>query len=39
MTEPSLPQESIFFQALEIPAAERAAFLDRACAGNAKVRV
>src|SRR5260370_1238248 len=38
MTEPSLPQESIFLQALEIPAAERAAYLDRACAGNSAVR-
>ena len=32
MTEPSLPEESIFAQALEIGfPAERAAFLDRAC--------
>jgi tetratricopeptide (TPR) repeat protein len=39
MTEPSLPEESIFAQALDIPsAAERAAFLDRACAGNPAVR-
>src|SRR5262245_22776899 len=32
MIEPSLPEESIFAQALEISyAAERAAFLDKAC--------
>jgi serine/threonine protein kinase/WD40 repeat protein len=38
MTEPSLPQESIFLQALEIAPAGRAAFLDRACAGDAALR-
>jgi tetratricopeptide (TPR) repeat protein len=38
MTEPSLPEESIFAQALDIPSAERAAFLDRACAGNPGLR-
>src|SRR5438105_15600080 len=38
MTEPSLPQESIFLRALELPIAERAAFLDGACAGNNVVR-
>jgi serine/threonine protein kinase/tetratricopeptide (TPR) repeat protein len=39
MTEPSLPEESIFAQALEITAtAERAAFLDRACADNPALR-
>ncbi len=38
MTEPSLPQESIFLQALEISsAAERAAFLERACGGDASL--
>src|SRR5689334_12671994 len=32
MTEPSLPEESIFGQALEIESAEeRSAYLDRAC--------
>jgi hypothetical protein len=34
MTEASLPQESIFAAALELPVADRAAFLDKACAGN-----
>jgi serine/threonine protein kinase/tetratricopeptide (TPR) repeat protein len=38
MTEPPLPQESIFLQALEIAPAERAAFLDRACAGDRELR-
>ena len=39
MTEPSLPEESIFAQALEIAsAAERAAFLDRACGDNQALR-
>jgi hypothetical protein len=39
MTEPSLPEESIFAQALEIgPPAERAAFLDRACGQNPGLR-
>jgi serine/threonine protein kinase len=39
MTEPSLPEESIFAQALEITsAAERAAFLDRACGDNQALR-
>jgi tetratricopeptide (TPR) repeat protein/serine/threonine protein kinase len=39
MTEPSLPEESIFAQALEITsAAERAAFLDRACGKNPALR-
>jgi tetratricopeptide (TPR) repeat protein/serine/threonine protein kinase len=39
MTEPSLPEESIFAQALEITsAAERAAFLDRACGDNPPLR-
>jgi serine/threonine protein kinase/tetratricopeptide (TPR) repeat protein len=39
MTEPSLPEESLFAQALEIAtAAERAAFLDRACADNPVLR-
>jgi serine/threonine protein kinase/Flp pilus assembly protein TadD len=39
MTEPSLPEESIFAQALEIESAtERAAFLDRACSGNPALR-
>ncbi len=40
MTEPSLPQESIFLQALAISStAERAAFLDRACGANRDLRV
>ncbi len=39
MTEPSLPEESIFAQALEIEsAAERVAFLDRACGNNQALR-
>ncbi len=39
MAEPSLPEESIFAQALEMESAtERAAFLDRACGDNAALR-
>ena len=39
MAEPSLPEESIFLEALEIPsAAERAAYLDRACGENCQLR-
>jgi serine/threonine protein kinase/Tfp pilus assembly protein PilF len=39
MTEPSLPQESIFLQALEIRSvAQRAAYLDRACGENRALR-
>jgi tetratricopeptide (TPR) repeat protein/serine/threonine protein kinase len=39
MSEPSLPEESIFARALEIEsAAERAAFLDRACGANQDLR-
>jgi serine/threonine protein kinase/tetratricopeptide (TPR) repeat protein len=39
MTEPLLPEESLFAQALELKsAAERAAFLDRACADNPALR-
>jgi tetratricopeptide (TPR) repeat protein/tRNA A-37 threonylcarbamoyl transferase component Bud32 len=39
MTEPSLPEESIFAQALEIASTvERAAFLDRACGDNQALR-
>src|SRR5947209_4457435 len=39
MTEPPLPEESIFAQALEITsAAERAAYLDRACGPNLALR-
>src|SRR5260370_24438123 len=39
MTEPSLPEESIFAQALEImSAAERVAFLDRNCGANRALR-
>jgi tetratricopeptide (TPR) repeat protein len=39
MTEPSLPEESLFAQALEIASAtERAAFLDRACGDNQALR-
>jgi hypothetical protein len=39
MTEPSLPEESIFAQALEIAsAAERAVFLDQACGNNPALR-
>jgi hypothetical protein len=39
MTEPTLPEESIFAQALDIPSAEeRAAFLDQACENNPALR-
>src|SRR5262245_42605098 len=39
MTEPTLPEESLFLQALEFDsAAEQAAFLDRECGGNAALR-
>jgi serine/threonine protein kinase len=39
MTEPLLPEESLFAQALELrTAADRAAFLDRACADNPALR-
>ena len=39
MSDPSLPEESIFAQALEIESAgERAAFLDRACGDNPALR-
>jgi serine/threonine protein kinase len=38
MIEPTLPQESIFAQALEVPAADRPSFLDRACSGNSALR-
>ena len=39
MTEPSLPEEPIFAQALEIDSpTERAAFLDRACGQNPVLR-
>ena len=31
--------EELFHAALELPAAERAAFLDKACGANAKLRV
>jgi tetratricopeptide (TPR) repeat protein/serine/threonine protein kinase len=39
MNEPSLPEETIFAQAVEIDSeAERAAFLDRTCGGNRVLR-
>jgi serine/threonine protein kinase len=38
MVEPSLPEESLSAQALEISPAERAAFLDRACGDNHALR-
>jgi WD40 repeat protein/serine/threonine protein kinase len=38
MSEPSLPEEAIFAEALEISAAERAAFLDRTCGANRALR-
>jgi serine/threonine protein kinase len=39
MTEPSLPEESLFLQALEMPsAAERTAYLDRACGEDRELR-
>src|SRR5262245_34948078 len=39
MSEPSLPEESIFAGAVEISsAAERAAFLDRTCGGDHALR-
>ncbi|MFN0054174.1 MAG: protein kinase [Planctomycetales bacterium] len=40
MTEQSLPEESIFLQALEIQSlAERAAYLERACGANRQLRI
>jgi hypothetical protein len=36
--EPAASTQEIFLRALEVPAAERAAFLDQACQGNAKLR-
>src|SRR5207244_1244245 len=40
MNEPSLPEESIFGQALEIESAEeRAAYLDRACGADHALRI
>src|SRR5262245_12140453 len=39
MTEPSLPHESLFLEAVELPAgADRAAYLDRACGANQQLR-
>jgi serine/threonine protein kinase/tetratricopeptide (TPR) repeat protein len=39
MNEPSLPEESIFLRALDIPsAAERVAYLERACGANRQLR-
>src|SRR4051794_2283733 len=39
MNEPSLPQESIFLQALEMSSpAKRAAYLDRACGDDRVLR-
>jgi WD40 repeat protein/serine/threonine protein kinase len=39
MSEQSLPEESIFLEAMEIqPGDQRAAFLDRACGANAQLR-
>jgi hypothetical protein len=39
MNEISLPEETIFVQALEFrSAAEREAFLDRACGANPTIR-
>ena len=39
MTEPSLPEESILLQVLEIAlAAERAAYLEHACGDNRHLR-
>src|SRR5262249_35383448 len=38
MTEPLLPEESIFARALEVPAGERAAFLDRECGADSLLR-
>lgn len=39
MTEPSLPEESLFLQALEIGSPkEQAAFLERACGTNVELR-
>src|SRR5262245_15889958 len=39
MNEPSLPQESIFFEALALKStAERAAYLARACAGDQELQ-
>ena len=38
MSEPSSPEVAILNAALELPAAERAACLDRACAGDPALR-
>jgi serine/threonine protein kinase len=39
MTEPTLPEESLFLQAIELGSAEeQAAFLDRECGTNAELR-
>ena len=38
MTEPPLPEESIFAQARDLPPVERAAFLDRACGPDPELR-
>ncbi|HEX5104063.1 MAG TPA: bifunctional serine/threonine-protein kinase/formylglycine-generating enzyme family protein, partial [Pirellulaceae bacterium] len=39
MNEPTLPEESLFLQALELDsAADQAAFLDRQCGSNAELR-
>ncbi len=38
MTEPPHPEVAILNAALELPAGERAAYLDNACAGDAALR-
>jgi len=38
MNDPAKREEQIFADALQLPAGERAAFLDRACAGDAGLR-
>ncbi len=36
MTHPTNPEVAILNAALELPAEQRAAYLDRTCAGNAR---
>src|SRR5580658_3614058 len=38
MNEPPNPEVAVFAAALELPADQRGAYLDQACAGNAELR-
>ena len=38
MNEPDQREEAIFEAALQLPAAERAVYLDKACGGDARLR-